>query len=286
MVRDAKYTEPNAPARPMFFLPLAQQIDYANDLLAKLQTRSSFVHGILLKTGRSIASLEPEVRKLCSDVDPNITVIDVNSMQEQVAMNFNQQRAVASLAGLFGAVALLLAAVGLYGVTAYGVARRTNEIGVRMALGADRLGVIRLVLKGAFKQVSLGLLLGIPLAIGAGRLMGNQLYGLTSTDPAALFIAILSLTMAALIAALIPARRAATIDPMKPCGWNSRCIGDSVMTNYPRYSYGYRPRTISAGTNRIDDLTYPSANGDLGRRVGHFRSGDKNSAGSDVGRTG
>ena len=114
VVRDAKYTEPNAPARPMFFLPLAQQVDYANDLLAKLQTRSSFVHGILLKTGRGIASLEPEVRKLCSDVDPNITVIDVNSMQEQVAMNFNQQRAVASLASLFGAVALLLAAVASF----------------------------------------------------------------------------------------------------------------------------------------------------------------------------
>lgn len=136
-------------------------------------------------------------------------------MQEQVDLNFDQQRAVADLAGLFGIVALVLAAVGLYGVTAYTVARRTSEIGVRMALGADRTNVVELVLRGAFKQVGMGLLLGIPLAVGAGRLMSSQLYGVGNWDPVALSLAMVSLCICAFTATVIPAARAASIDPMK-----------------------------------------------------------------------
>src|SRR5947209_4732307 len=103
-----------------------------------------------------------------AEVDPNLTITSVRTMQQQVDLSFDQERAVASLAGLFGIVALILAAVGLYGVTAYSVAQRTNEIGIRMALGADRTKVIDLVLRGAFKRVLIGLLLGLPLAVGAG----------------------------------------------------------------------------------------------------------------------
>ncbi|MBV9675004.1 MAG: hypothetical protein JO185_01620 [Acidobacteriaceae bacterium] len=136
-------------------------------------------------------------------------------MQEQINLNFDQQRAVASLAGLFGIVALILAAVGLYGVTAYTVAQRTSEIGVRMALGADRMNVIQLILRGAFQKVALGLALGVPLAIGAGRLISSQLYGVTHWDPLALSVAIVSLAVCALVAAMIPAARASTIDPMR-----------------------------------------------------------------------
>jgi ABC-type antimicrobial peptide transport system permease subunit len=121
---------------------------------------------------------------------------------------------VASLAGLFGIVALLLAAVGLYGVTAYSVAQRTNEIGIRMALGANRTKVIDLVLRSAFKRVLAGLVLGIPLSIGAGRLIASQLYGVSFWDPLALSIAALALASCALVAALIPAGRAASISPM------------------------------------------------------------------------
>jgi ABC-type antimicrobial peptide transport system permease subunit len=135
-------------------------------------------------------------------------------MRQQVELSFDQDRAVASLAGLFGIVALLLAAVGLYGVTAYRVAQRTNEIGIRMALGANRAKVIDLVLRGAFKRVIAGLVLGIPLAIGAGRLIASQLYGVSFWDPLALSIAALALASCALVAALIPAGRAASISPM------------------------------------------------------------------------
>jgi ABC-type antimicrobial peptide transport system permease subunit len=136
-------------------------------------------------------------------------------MQQQVDLTFDEERAVASLAGLFGIVALLLAAVGLYGVTAYTVAQRTNEIGVRMALGADRSSVVELVLRGAFKRVLIGLILGLPLAVGAGRLISSQLYGVSFWDPLALSLAAGSLAVCAFFAALIPAGRAASISPMK-----------------------------------------------------------------------
>jgi ABC-type antimicrobial peptide transport system permease subunit len=135
-------------------------------------------------------------------------------MQQQIDYSFEQERSVAGLAGLFGVVALLLAAVGLYGVTAYTVAQRTQEIGIRMALGADRANVVQLVLRGAGKRVLLGLVLGVPLAIGAGRLISAQLYGVSHWDPLALIVAAGALAISAFVAAMIPASRAASISPM------------------------------------------------------------------------
>jgi hypothetical protein len=122
---------------------------------------------MLIVTSTPPGTLEPLVTKALSEVDPNLTITSVRTMEQQVAMSFDQERAVASLAGLFGIVALALAAVGLYGVTAYTVAQRTNEIGIRMALGADHRTVIDLVLRGAFKRV--GRRIDSRLAAGAGR---------------------------------------------------------------------------------------------------------------------
>jgi ABC-type antimicrobial peptide transport system permease subunit len=116
---------------------------------------------------------------------------------------------------LFGGLALVLAAVGLYGVTAYTVEQRTGEIGVRMALGADRGRVVKMVLRGAFWQVGIGLLVGIPAAIGAGRLIADQLYGVKAWDPVMLGAAVAMLGVAALVAAIIPAQRAANLDPVE-----------------------------------------------------------------------
>lgn len=110
-------------------------------------------------------------------------------MGQQVQLTFDHERAVASLAGLFGMVALLLAAVRLYGVTAYVVTQRTNEIGIRMALGADRTKVVQYILRGALIRVAVGLALGVPVAIGAGRLISSQLYGVSFWDPLALAMA-------------------------------------------------------------------------------------------------
>jgi predicted permease len=216
IVRDAKFAGWGlySPARPMFYVPLAQHVIYKMDLMQTLETRSHFINGILLVTSASPAVLEPVLTRALAEIDPNLTITSVRTMQQQVDLTFNQERAVASLAGLFGIVALLLAAIGLYGVTAYGVAQRTQEIGIRMALGADRLKVVQLILSGASKRVIIGLLLGVPLAIGAGKLIASQLYGVAIWDPLALTVAALALAIAAFIAAMIPARRAASISPM------------------------------------------------------------------------
>lgn len=115
--------------------------------------------------------------KALADVDPNLTILKMMSFGEQVARNFNQERLIARLTELFGALALILACVGLYGVTAYAVARRTNEIRIRMALGADRRNVLGLVLRAALAQLGLGLAMGIPAALAGGHLLAHQLYG-------------------------------------------------------------------------------------------------------------
>jgi predicted permease len=216
VVRDAKFAGwgLDKPARPMFYVPLAQNVDYQNPLMKKLEFRSHFIGGILLVTNMPPGALEAQLTRLLADLDPNLTINSVRTMQQQIALSFDQERAVASLAGLFGIVALILAAVGLYGVTAYSVAQRTNEIGIRMALGADRPKVVQLVLRGAFKRVLIGLLLGLPLAVGAGRLISGQLYGVSSWDPPALSLATISLAICSFFAAIIPASRAASISPM------------------------------------------------------------------------
>ncbi|HXN64026.1 MAG TPA: ABC transporter permease [Candidatus Acidoferrales bacterium] len=216
VIRDAKFASwaLRRPALPTFFVPLAQNVEYKNAMMRSLELRSHVISGIMLLTDVSPGTLEPEVIRILSEVDPNITVTDVRTMQQQVDLSFDQERAVASLAALFGIVALVLAAIGLYGVTAYTVAQRTNEIGIRMALGASRARVLQMVLRGAFERVLVGLLLGLPLAIGAGYLIASELYGVSSWDPLALAIAAVALAVCSFFAAIIPANRAASISPM------------------------------------------------------------------------
>jgi predicted permease len=216
IVRDAKFAgfDLDRPARPMFYLPLAQSVDYKQEMLKWVELHSHYIGGIMLVSKAPPAVLEPLLRRTLAEVDPNLTVTSVRTMRQQIEHRFDQERAVASLATLFGIVALLLAAVGLYGVTAYTVAQRTNEIGIRMALGADRSNVVKLVLRGAFQHAAWGLLLGLPLAVGAGRLIASQLYGVSSWDPVALTAAAMALALSAFVAAIIPAARAAAISPM------------------------------------------------------------------------
>jgi predicted permease len=215
VVRDAKFAgfALARPARPMFFVPLMQNVDYSNEMMKRLELNTHFVRGITLVTTIPPGTLEPLLTKTLAAVDANLTITSVRTMKDQVALSFDRQRAVASLAGLFGFVALVLAAVGMYGVTAYAVARRTSEIGIRMALGADRAKVVRMVLRGASTSVLIGLLAGVPLAIGAGRLITAELYGVSSWDPFALTVAASALAICAFVAAVIPAGRAASISP-------------------------------------------------------------------------
>ena len=216
IVPDAKFAgfALRRPARPMLYLPLTQNVNYQNPLMKRGELQSHFIGAMMLVTDVPTGILEPELKRTLAGVDANLTIVNVRTMQQQVALSFDQERAVASLAELFGLVALLLAAVGLYGVTAYTVAQRTNEIGIRMALGAGRANVVRYVLRGAFVRVAVGLALGVPLAIIAGRLISSQLYDISFWDPLALTGAAVALAFCSLVAALIPATVAASISPM------------------------------------------------------------------------
>jgi predicted permease len=217
IVRNAKYNDAanTQPRRPIFFVPLAQRVHYDDPLMQTVEEGSHFIEGAVLQLHGNVEGLEPQVRQVLGDVDPNLTILSIKPLGDQVDEEFDQQRAVARLVGLFGMLALTLAAVGIYGVTAYGVERRTSEIGVRIALGANRSNVTRLVLRGAFLQVVIGLLIGIPIAIGCARLIAAQLYQVKGWDPTVLAGSILALGICALLASIIPARQAAAIDPVK-----------------------------------------------------------------------
>ena len=216
VVRAANYTDPTGHwRRPLFFVPLAQRAHYGNEMMQTLDDASHFIESAVLQVRGKIEGLEPQVRQILSDVDPNLTLLFIRTMQEEVDRNLDQRRTVTQMTGLFGILALILAAVGLYGVTAYAVERRTGEIGVRMALGADRGDVIRLVLRGAFLQILIGLAIGIPVAIGCSLLIAAQLYEVKGWDPLVLGVAIVTLAASAFFASIIPARRAASIDPVQ-----------------------------------------------------------------------
>jgi predicted permease len=218
VVRNAKYNDLAGvdPPRPLFFVPLAQHVKYEDgSMMGRIDDMTHYIEGAVLQVRGSSEGLEPQIRRVFSEVDPNLTLLLVQNMREQVDSNFDQRRAVANMTGLFGILALILAAVGLYGVTAYTVERRTSEIGVRMALGADRSGIVRLVLRGAFLQILIGLLIGIPASIGCARLISAQLYQVKGWDPVVLIASIATLLLCALVASIIPARRAASIDPVK-----------------------------------------------------------------------
>jgi predicted permease len=209
IVEDAKYQDTRGPAYATFFLPLLQTPpgDSRRD-------GSVYIHDIELRTEGKPENLEASVRRTFAGIDPNLTISGMMSFAEQVSLNFNQDRLIARLTELFGLLALTLACVGLYGVTAFSVARRTNEIGIRMALGADRKNVLGLVMGGALAQAAMGLALGIPLALAGGRLVSSQLYGVKSHDPVIIAAAAVILAACALVAGFVPALRATKVDPM------------------------------------------------------------------------
>ena len=215
VVADAKYNSPQQEVRPMYFRPLTQQLRVTDANYVMAEGRSLYINSVTLNFRDRPQNVDAMVRRTLADIDPNLTVTDLRSLDEQVSANLSHERLVARLTMLFGLLALVLAAVGLYGITSYAVARRTSEIGLRMALGAARGNVVRLVLRGAFVQVGLGLALGIPIALIGGHFMGDQLYGVRSYDPLSMAIAVVVLSGAAALAGFIPARRAASIEPME-----------------------------------------------------------------------
>ena len=188
---------------------------YDDPRFKAFEDRNHFLNAAVLQTQGPVPGLEPQVRRAFAQVSPDLALIDFMSFAAQVDGNFSQNQMLAKLTSLFGLLALVLASVGLYGVTAYSVERRTSEIGIRMALGADRVNVLRLVLKGAFVQIGIGLAIGIPATILAGYAMTTQLFGVKPYAPGILLVTTLVLSLAALVATVLPARKAAALEPIR-----------------------------------------------------------------------
>jgi predicted permease len=193
---------------PVFFLP-EPQADYTQIHLGSL-----FLRDIVIQTRPGAGLPVAAVKQAMATVDPNLPIVSIRAMKEQVAGQFTQQRLIARLTSLFGILSLLLASIGLYGVTAYNAGRRTNDLGVRMALGASRGHVVRLVLRGAGVLIVLGLAIGLPLTFAVGRFLGSQLYGMSPYDPMVTLGAIAALGVSALVASFVPALRASRASPL------------------------------------------------------------------------
>ena len=213
---DFKMVNPRSEPRPLFFRPMGQQIPGLKDPNdAAGEQESMYLRSILISFARPQQDAEMLVRRTLAEVDPGLTIYHFESFDAEIADNFNQDRLIARLTSVFGALALILASVGLYGVMSYFVARRTSEIGVRMAMGASQRRVILMVMRGAFGQVLLGLAIGVPIALYGSRYIATLLYEVNHTDPMAFAGAVLVLAVCAAAAAFLPARRAAAVDPMR-----------------------------------------------------------------------
>jgi macrolide transport system ATP-binding/permease protein len=216
VVEDTTYTSVYWKNHAMYFLPLTQRAGNGvdpDDTLDK--DLSMFAGALVIQTRQPIPGFEKVVGDTLASINPNLTIVKFQTFQQQIDDRFVEERLIARLTSLFGLLALLLAAIGLYGVTSYTVVRRTPEIGIRMALGAARSRVIGSVMRGAMLQTTIGLAIGIPVAVFCVRYVKSQLYDITSVNIPVMSIAIGVLVLAAAIAGLIPARRAASIDPVK-----------------------------------------------------------------------
>jgi putative ABC transport system permease protein len=199
VVKDAISQTLREPPPPAVYVPIFQR-------------QTEFPTFVVYASG-SLTRVASELRRQLQSDLPN-TAIEIHTLTSQVEAALVQERLMATLAGAFGALALILAAVGLYGLIAYTVARRTSELGIRIALGAGHGNVMWLVIEGALRLLGFGLLLGLPAAWAASRLVTTMLWGLNTNDPATIGAAVGLLTLAGLLAGWVPARRAARIDPM------------------------------------------------------------------------
>jgi predicted permease len=214
VTEDTNYWGATSKMRAMYFLAQGQSAHNDDRRYQQFEDRSNYLNAIEIEMNSEVPGLEVQVRRAISQINPDLAVIDFQPFGAQVKANFTQQVMIARLTSLLGLLALVLASIGLYGVTAYSVERRTSEIGIRMALGADRLNVLKMILSSAFMQVGLGLGIGLPVAIAAGYVMAHQLFGVKPYDPIVLSITAFVLAAAAFVAAVIPARRAANTEPM------------------------------------------------------------------------
>jgi ABC-type antimicrobial peptide transport system permease subunit len=200
VLKDVKYDSVRDAAPPTMYVPYAQ-------------TRlggSVFA----IRTAGQPTSATGAIREAVRQIDPNLPLMDVSTQIEQVERRFLQEKVIAQAYSLFGGLALLVASVGLFGLMSYNVARRTNEIGIRMALGAQRQDVLRLIMRESMVLVAIGVVVGLGVAIGTSRFVRTLLYGLAPTDVMTIVLAVAVMVLVSAIAGFIPARRASRVDPM------------------------------------------------------------------------
>jgi predicted permease len=214
VAEDARYLNGryDKPVDAFFFVPESQ-----HDVVKGKDANpgSHFLRDIVIVTRPGANPPFGQVRQAIASVDPTLPIANVRTMSEQVSSQFAQQRLIARLTSFFGVLSLVLASIGLYGITAYNAGRRTGEIGVRMALGASRCDVIRLVLRGAFVLILIGLALGLPLTFAAGRLLRTQLYSMGPYNPGVTAVSVAVLALAAFVASVVTALRASGISPAR-----------------------------------------------------------------------
>jgi predicted permease len=216
---DFKMANPRAEVRPLFLRPLAQQFTgFAESGEQAAEASSMFAGCIIFDFSRPQENAEELIRTQMARIDPNLTVFGFDTYDAEVAANFNQERLVARLTTIFGILALLLASVGLYGVMSYSVGNRTNEIGIRMALGAARTGVVHMILREALALAAIGICAGALIALAVARLANSQLagllFGVSATSAGIMVLACGVLGASAALAGYLPARRASRVDPM------------------------------------------------------------------------
>jgi predicted permease len=215
VTEDVKYATANQPVRPMLFLPAFQSVDYEDSSARNVQLRSMMLRAVVVHAGAGAINLEPALRAAVAEIDPDVNVMRVIAMPDEVSANFRIERLMSRVTSLYGGLALLLATVGLYGVTAYTVSRRTREIGVRLALGADRSRIMRSVVGAPVLQTLIGLAFGVPLAVGMGRVLQAQLFGIRGDNVVVIATAVVILMATAAVASALPAHRAASIEPSR-----------------------------------------------------------------------
>jgi macrolide transport system ATP-binding/permease protein len=213
VVDDTTYTSIYWKNHAMYFVPLTQRPTHSDEPIE--EDLSFYAGAIVVQTAQPVPDMEKLALATLTAINPNLTIVKFQTFQQQINDQFTDERMIARLTSLFGGLALLLAAIGLYGVTAYTVVRRTPEIGVRMALGAKRGRVIAMVMRGAMVQALIGLVIGLPVVVLCVRYVKSQLYEITSVNPAVMIGAIVVLVVASAIAGIIPAKRAASIDPVR-----------------------------------------------------------------------
>ncbi len=213
---DFVLTDPRAGSRPLFLLPNTQRFTgYASPEDDAAEKASMFLDSVVLRVAGSPTSVQMSVRKALAEIDPKLPIFRFLPYDAVVASNFNQERLIARLTSAFGVISLILASVGVYGVMSYLVTRRTSEIGIRMAIGASRALILRLIIRGALAQLAVGLALGIPASLLMGRLMTTLLFHISAYNPLILAAASIVLAVCAATAALVPALRAASLDPVR-----------------------------------------------------------------------